>query len=273
MAIAPLSDAFFIDQAGAAGGDGSIAKPWNTLLAAVTARAGLGGTFMVMPYDYSAEVIPPLDGSTEWSFVGFDFAAIEVTPVFVAPAGPPCRFPALTIAASSPTLVLRSIRVQNIQQDGAGAVYVCDTQIVNGLQVASSASVLSGQRSYFGGGGIGTFDFVNLDRCGFFGSQQLFITNSLGVCRLTNCYGETGFTFGGFSPGTVFVDLYTRGQLAISVLNNCALQVLGFGPPGALPAFTTAPDLTASLSDPQAQIDQIVAAGVTLALWTDNRVP
>lgn len=272
----PLSAVFWVDQnttAPLASQDGSAGAPFGTMLAAVTARAGLGGTILVVPADYSAEVLPPLTGLA-WSFVGADFGSFEVTSgAFVAPAGPITRLPNLDCDPSS-SLWLRSVRLQNLSN--ANGAFLTDVNITNALSATpgSFSAFVRASRSYFGGGGVGEYSFFDADQCGFFGSQTIQIVNSLGAVRLTNCYGETGFVFGGFSPGTALVDLYTRDRLTIPVLTNCALQLLGFGPPSALPSSVSiTPSLTASLASPQAQIDDIVSAGVQLGLWVDNRVP
>jgi len=273
----PLSSVFYVDPATTtppASQNGSEGAPWSTLLAAVTARAGLGGTFNLVPADYSAEVIPNLDGTNLWSFIGLDFGTFEVTSGGARPAGPATILPALTVDASSPNVALRSVKMGgSFTNNGAAGVFACDTNF-NGLfgLAGSFGSVLRGQRCYFGSNGVGPFVFIDLDYCGFQGSQSLVSENSGGV-KLTNCYGETSIVFQG-APAIALVDLYTREQLTVPVVTNGTKLIVGFGPPSALPSTNVnTPALTASLASPQAQIDDIVSTGVLLGLWTDNRVP
>lgn len=271
----PLSAGFYVDAATTtplADQNGSESKPYSTLLAAVTARAGLGGTFYVIPADYSAEVIPALAGTALWSFIGFDLGAFEVTAAGVAPVGPNTILPALTVDASSPSIALRSVKLASLTNNGGAAIFATDVNfgLCAGL-AGSTSSILRAQRCYFNGGGVGPFAFVDLDQCGFFGSQSI-VMEPAGLLRLTGCYGETSLFFGG-APNTAFVDLYTRQQLSIPAITNGSREFFGFSPPSALPVGLTTPNLTASLLNPQAQIDDIVAAGVTLGFWTDNRVP
>lgn len=54
-AVPPLSDVMFVDGSAAAGGDGSIAKPFQTLGEANAALPS-GGTILVAPNDYTEDV-------------------------------------------------------------------------------------------------------------------------------------------------------------------------------------------------------------------------
>jgi len=262
-AAAPLSSLFYVDAGTAtlpADQDGSIGAPFSTLLAAVTARLGVGGTFLIVPGDYSAEVIPPLDGSGEWSFAGLDGCQLPQTAAGVAPTGPPTNMPNLTVAASSPNLVLRSLRIGSVDQQGGANIYAIDTFFGLLSGAGSVSSVVRAHRCYFSGGGVGSFNTYDFDECGFFGSQTLIVADT-GICRLRRCYGETSVNFL-VTPGQVQADLWTRQQLSFLVLTNCTVVT-----------ELQLQNLTASLADPQAQIDDIVGAGVALGFWTDNRVP
>jgi len=267
VASVPLSNVFFVDKSAAPAGDGSIAKPYNTLLAAVTAHAA-GGTFILTPYDYTAEIIPALtDG--DWNFWGMQLGswpegfAAGVTPSPLSAT----LLPPLTIGTGGGAnqCSFRSVGMQFgltlrqscalFLQDVAGNGFFMDT-------AADGTVRLRADRCYFDSSGLGgsALGDCQLNDCGFFGSQSI-ATNGTNV-QITRSYGQTSVNFLG-AAGTLNIDPFTRGALNISALTNGTQAVVG------LPLQ----DLTASLSDPQAQIDQIVAAGVALGFWTDNRVP
>jgi len=266
----PLSAAFFVDQATATPApdqNGSPGAPFGTLAAAVAANP-TGGTFVLVPADYSLEVMPAL-ASGNWSFWGLDLAQLDTAS---PPVGPPTVLPNLVIAGVAPSeIYLRSVRIASLEVNSPGLVALCDTYVNFCSSTSPGAEPsLRAQRSYFDSSGVGTFLEAMLDGCGFSGSQSLILAGS--NCELTRCFGETSIVFSGPS-GTVETDFYTRGLLTIPVLTNGAAVVAGFAPSGLFPPGTAAQSLTASLTDPQAQIDDIVLAGGNLGLWTDNRVP
>jgi hypothetical protein len=276
-----LSSFFWVDRATTTPLDqqnGNESRPYSTLLAAVTAHAA-GGTFLIVPGDYSAEVVPVLAGNAAngWAFIGADFGTWPE-----GLAGPPATFPAtflpnLTIGAGltdSTRIVLRSVRIDSLSTIVAGALQLCDVQFLNGCFVDAADTPLDfrAQRCYFNSGGVGGggLGLAQFDDCGFLGSQS--IVTALDTLQLTRCYGETSLNFSG-PAGTTYIDLWTRGRLNFPVITNGAVLLSGLGPTGVLPEGVAKPDLTASLANAQAQIDDIVAAGVILGFWTDNRVP
>lgn len=268
-----LSNVFYVDQGTStplAEQDGSILKPWSTLLAAMTARAAAGGTFRVVPADYSAETIPSLDASLGWSFIGLDFGQFLPGAAGDLPNGPETVLPNLTLDAglSDGRCELRSVRIENFSFNAPGLVALTDVVFSNGCFAASpgDAPTIKASRCYFNGGGVGSCILFDGDRCGFFGSQSIVCTGD--TMRLTRCYGETSLYFSG-PAGTAYVDLFTRGQCSFLVITNGARVVAGFGPNSALPEGIATQSITGV--SPQDQIDAIVAAGVVLGLWTDDR--
>jgi hypothetical protein len=262
-----LSNVWFVDKGAAAGGDGSAGRPYDTLLAAVTAHAA-GGTFLLTPADYSAETIPQLtDG--DWNFWGLQLGswpegfAAGVTPApLSATLLPPlilgtggganqCSFRSVALPFTLTVRQSCALFMQDVAVDG------CFTD------TAPDGTVrLRADRCYFNSSGLGgtALGDCQLNDCGFFGSQQLQ-TNGTNV-QITRSYGQTSVTFLG-AAGTLNIDPFTRGALNVPALTNGTQAVVG------LPVQ----NLTASLASPQAQINDIVAAGVVLGLWTDSRVP
>lgn len=267
--ITPLSNVFFIDQGAAAGGDGSIAKPYNTILAAVAARPA-GGTFLLTPYDYSAEVIPTLNDA-DWAFWGLQLGS---WPEGYGPGWtltPPqptslTKLPSLTLGlgGTQRQTSLRSVSMPNLTLEMGTTLMLQDVWLdglFTGASLDAGAVALRADRCFFNGGGVGgaSLGDSQFNDCGFFGSQTIQTGST--TLQLTRCFGETSVAFLN-AAGVLAIDLWSNGRVSVPVLTNGTKEVQG-----------PVQNLTASMSDQQAQIDQICAAGVALGLWTDNRTP
>lgn len=258
----PLSNVFFVDQAAATGGDGSIGKPYNTLLAAVTAHAA-GGTFILTPYDYSAETIPALaDGN--WSFWGAQLGAVPggFAPFVVPTPAPPTFLPALTIGAggSASQISFRSVTAAALTVRQSCAVLLQDCSFDAALfdTAADGSATLRAERCFFNSSGVGgsALGDCQFNDCGFWGSQTI-LTNGTNV-QITRSYGQTNVTFSG-AAGTVNLDPFSRAAIDMPVLTNGSRAVVGL-PVQSITGGTL-----------QDQLDSLVAAGVALGLWTDDR--
>jgi hypothetical protein len=219
----PLSNVFFVDQAAAGGGDGSIARPYNTLLAAVTAHP-TGGTFALTPYDYSDETIPDL-AEGNWTFWGFPLAGMPGGfDQFVVPPPLPTQLPSITIGAggSASTVALRSVLMPalTVRQSCALLIQDCTFDGVF-IETAADASVsLRADRSFFNSSGVGgsALGAAQFDDCGFWGSQTILTAGTL--VQLTRCYGQTSVNFTSVSAGVVAVDTWSDVRVNIPAITN-----------------------------------------------------
>jgi hypothetical protein len=278
----PLSAMWWIDQAttvALAARNGLPGSPYATVLEAVTAHPE-GGTFILVPADYSTEVIPALDGGAPegWTFIGGDLGTWNpglvggVAPNDLLPA---TMIPNLTIGDGAVEdtirIELRSVRLSNFLANTAGFLFLTDVNVQNGCFIEAGGVdlvQLRAVRTYFNGGGVGGAGLGNCDfeSCGFFGSQTVVTAGT--VVQVARCYGETAFNFTG-AAGTVSLDIWSRAlsASAISIING-GKQVQGYGPTESL-QNPSLPSITGV--DIQDQIDSIIAAGVANGLWTDDR--
>lgn len=262
VAITPLSNVWFVDQGAAPAGDGSIAKPYNTLAAALAAHP-TGGTFLLTPYDYSAEVIaaPLADG--DWSFVGLQLGSWPEGYSGGALPSPSSLtlLPNLTIGTggNASQVALRSVAMGNLGVQQGCSLVLQDVvlTLLDCTTGPAAGTLLRADRCYFdssgvGGAGLGDSQFND---CGFFGSQSIQTGGTL--LQLTRCFGETSLVFLA-AAGVAGIDLWTNGRLTTPAVTNGVKEVQG--PIQSITGVTT-----------QDQVDSIVAAGVALGLWTDDR--
>lgn len=252
----PLSSVFFIDPGtivAPADQDGSIQRPWSTLLRAVTARALAGGTFFCVPHDYSAEVIPALSLDFNWSFIGLDFEGPDGFN-----QGPLTHFPDLTFAdgvvVPYAESAFRSVQLQtvNMPVNGACELTDCSVQVFQSVGAGEKPDVLA-RRCFFSNNGTQDFGTFNAVDCQF--DNGTAITAAGGMVQLSRCNGLVTVTVGG-APAEIHVDPWTRQKVTVG---GGTLIVEGL-PVQSITGATA-----------QLQIDSIVAAGVTLGFWTDNR--
>lgn len=263
----PLSNVVFVDggtSVAPASQDGSIGSPYSTLAAALTANALTGGTFLITPGDYSAEVLPVLSLDFPWHFVGLAFDAPDAFN-----QGPSTLLGAVTFADGAVVpfseASFRSIKMGALTFPSVGGLALTDSAFTLVQSGAAEKASIKAFNCFFDSSGVecSTFDG---DLCSFFGSQTIVADG--GFIRLTRCRGQTSVNCTG-APGEVHVDPWSVPVL----LTITSGTVITEWSPGAVAFNAQIQNLTASLASPQAQIDDIVAAGVALFFWTDNRVP
>lgn len=245
----PLSNVWFVDQGAAAGGNGSIGQPYNTLAAALTAHAA-GGTFILTPYDYSAEVIAAPLANGDWSFWGLQLGSWPEG--FSAGDFPSPQsltlLPSLTIGTggSANQVALRSVFMSNLAVEQGCSVVLQDVVLDAFAATTGPAggALLRADRCYFNGSGVGGAGMgdCQFNDCGFFGSQTLDTAGT--NVQLTRCFGETSITFAG-SAGVVNYDPFSRGRVSIPALTNGFANLVGVPGPLATEALLTCADVAA----------------------------
>jgi hypothetical protein len=117
VAISPLPDALYVAIDAAAGGDGSIAKPFNTMADGLTALAALGvafGCLLISPGDYSAEGVLHWTGSGALMLKGYS-AGVAFPDPFLAP-NPQVQLPSITCDTVGLELYLDNVTSAITQQ-------------------------------------------------------------------------------------------------------------------------------------------------------------
>lgn len=251
VAISPLSNVWFVDQAAAAGGDGSIAKPYNTLLSAVAAHAA-GGTFVLTPYDYSAEVLPVL-ANGDWSFWGLQLGSWPEG--FGSGASPSPQslttLPNMVIGTggNANQVALRSVAMQNLGVQQSCSLVMQDV-VVAALDCSTgpaAGTLLRADRCYFNGSGVGGAGLGDseFNDSGFFGSQTLQCGGT--NVQMTRSFGETSITFLG-AAGTLNYDPWTRGRLTVPAFTNGSAQLIGIVAPRSSEGNVTSANIAAGAS-------------------------
>lgn len=106
----PLPDALYVAQLSPAGGDGSIAKPFNTLADGLLALANLGvnfGALLISPGDYSAEGVLHWVGAGALMLKGYS-AGVPFPDPFAGP-NPQVQLPSITADVGFPDLYLDNV--------------------------------------------------------------------------------------------------------------------------------------------------------------------
>lgn len=255
-AVAPLSQAVYVSKAAAGGGDGSIAKPFNTLQAAADALP-TGGVVLVAPGDYSAETVAWADDvPISWNSLGPLLGSAQGTSV--DPNSP--QFPPFTLTVSG----------------NPGA-----PQSFQGLRMTGLATFGGGNVTYFHGcTGVNVAGAVVL----FVLGGQLVesdIGNTTLFCQGVDIFNATmraasfiyllgcqswgqgiSVEFPAGPPGpTLFFDTTTKGNAS----NQTPNVTNGVGLFSGLPLQS----ITGATTDDV--VNSIVSAGVALGLWEDNR--
>ncbi len=115
--ISPLPDALYVAQGSPAGGDGSIAKPFNTMADALAALAGLGvgfGCLLMSPGDYSGEGVLHWTGAGALMLKGYS-GGVPFPDPFAAP-NPQVQLPSITADTGFPDLYLDNVTSALTQQ-------------------------------------------------------------------------------------------------------------------------------------------------------------
>lgn len=114
---APLPDALYVAQGAAAGGNGAIGTPFNTLAAGLVALANLAVDFpclLIEPADYSAEGVLHWIGSTALMLKGYS-AGVPFPDPFLGP-NPQVQLPSITADTGFPDLYLDNVTLALSQQ-------------------------------------------------------------------------------------------------------------------------------------------------------------
>jgi hypothetical protein len=107
---APLPDALYVAQGAAAGGNGAIGTPFNTLADGLTALAALGvnfGCLLISPGDYSAEGVLHWVGTGALMLKGYS-AGVPFSDPFASP-NPQVQLPSITADTGFPDLYLDNV--------------------------------------------------------------------------------------------------------------------------------------------------------------------
>ena len=117
MAISPLPDALYVAQGAAPAGDGSIAKPFQTMADGLLALANLGvsfGCLLISPGDYSGEGVLQWTGAGALMLKGYS-AGVPFPDPFAAP-NPQVQLPSITAVTGFPDLYLDNVTSALTQQ-------------------------------------------------------------------------------------------------------------------------------------------------------------
>lgn len=107
---APLPDALYVAQGAAAGGDGSIGAPFNTLADGLTALANIAvnfGCLLISPGDYSGEGVLHWVGTAALMLKGYA-AGVPFPDPFLGP-NPQVQLPSITADNGAPDLYLDNV--------------------------------------------------------------------------------------------------------------------------------------------------------------------
>jgi hypothetical protein len=114
---APLPDALYVAQGAAAGGNGSIGAPFDTMAGALLALANLGvnfGALLISPGDYSGEGVLHWVATTALMLKGYS-AGVPFPDPFAGP-NPQVQLPSITADTGSPDLYLDNVTLALSQQ-------------------------------------------------------------------------------------------------------------------------------------------------------------
>lgn len=268
----PFSNVFYVDLATTvdpADQNGSAIAPFDTIQAALDANPALlssGLTLYICPGDYSAETLA-IGSNNSLQFWGLTYTgpgigrtddrSVKLGEINMTLGGEQGQLAFVNIefgGAQNFCAEVKCINCKNVNvtpgTDGIDPAY-CSLTVVGGLFQGAVCAFLAlcGQDLQVGPApGSVTIHEGTLVRV-----QGADLAGSACAVEFID------------DPGTVYFDLYTEQTgpaPPFTVTNGVARRF-------ALPVQ----DITASLADQQAQIDNIVAAGVTLGFWTDNRVP
>ena len=259
----PLSNVVFVDGGtvvAPADQDGSIGSPYGTLAAALTAAAVTGGTFLLTPGDYSAEVLPVLSLDFPWSFVGLAFDAPDAFNQGPSTLLGDVTFADGAVAPFSETS-FRSIKMGALTFPSVGGLALTDSAFTLVQSGAAEKASIKAFNCFFDSSGVecSTFDG---DICSFFGSQTIIADG--GFIRLTRCRGQTSVNCTG-SPGEVHVDPWSVPVLATITSGT----VITEWNPGAAAFNAQIGSITGV--DVLDILNTVIAAGVAQFLWTDDR--
>ena len=230
MAISPLPDALYVAIDAPAGGDGSIAKPFNTMAAGLLALANLGlafGCLLIGPGDYSGEGVLHWTGSGALMLKGYS-AGVPFPDPFLAP---------------NPQVQLGSITSDTVGLE---------------LYLDNVTSAITQQFNNFGnisGVGCELQTIITSGNVSLRNSRTLGSMNLTGDLRMWNCEAQTdsSWSIGGTSaeligtkltpftsgivftgaPGVVTVDAYSNFfvvGLAIPITNGTKLVAADLTP-------------------------------------------
>ena len=262
--LAPLAGVAYVDQASTVlSPNGSIGAPFTTIADAVAALELTGGTVLIAAGDYSAEVVPPISQAVPWSFVGLPLD----TPSKNSPtdnfSGPLVIMPSTFefVGGDSSTVALRSLRLNVLNADGTDRLELIDCRV---FLIQAAGRPVHAQDSVLDSGGVACQEF-SAKNCRVGGSDTAILTGA--QANFIGCTGGPLAVQFQNPGGVINCDLTSRG--ALGAITNGAITPSGFGPAEALPVGAVIQSITGATT--QLQVDAIVAAGVSLGFWTDDR--
>jgi hypothetical protein len=201
--VTPLATVFFVDKnTGSTAQDGSIANPFDTVQAALTAAAAAPGSsvgVLVAPGDYSAEVL---------TFSGpqsLQVSALWQTSQGFNGNGASPHIGPLTISGSS-GVFLNGLESEGVD-GGSGSVNLQNCTFLAGT-ITCNGGVVSGISTFFNGGVVLAGQNIRLQSCEI---KNVTINAAGTLVEVTGSVWDTGSTvvFGG-APGSLRLDSLTN---------------------------------------------------------------